>query len=540
MASDASSEKKPRRLMRWLLWGPPLLCLFICAGTLTWLMRPNSGLGTKASPQSIITVSADTTGIVKPLTDRGYVDYQGAVNERAAEGVTPEENAAVVFVQLMNLNDISKGTRSEYFAGLGIPEPETQVSPIVNINSLIDLDEPGNSPALENQKEAMAAPWTKAEFPVVANWLEKNEIAISLAVEASEKPRYYAPLLTGDGGDEQMMIAILLPDLQNVRTVCRMLAARSMLSLAEERYADAWSDILVIHRLGKLINQHEFVIGQLVSIAITTIGCETVDQYCLHAPMTRDEARDKRKELAPFEARISIVERVDKAERFAYLDSVSYVARNGLGAIEELGGSGDETGRTLLNLISTNSIDWDVVLKNGNRWFDQSVEAMRIEEDVKRIERFHELDEQIKDMFRRTRNPHTFMHSAFSRSQRSQLISDIMLSLMLPALSQVVEAEARMKVRFELQRLGFAIVEFQAENGRLPGELSELVPEFLDRVPVDHYAGEEFRFLTADADYIAYSIGPNRIDDGGATRRSMGRADDISIGDMNVVPQSSE
>ena len=540
MTSDTLTSEKPRRLMRWLLWGPPVVCVVVCTGTLGWLMRPNSGVGTRAHPQSIITLSRETTAILKPLTDRGYVDYQRAVNESAAEGVTPETNAAVLLVGLMDLSEISKGMRSEYFAGLGVPEPDIQVSPIVTINSLIDPNEPRANPVLENQKEAISAPWTKAEFPLVARWLEKNDAAMKLAVEASEKPRYYTPLLTGDRSNDQMMIAILLPDLQNVRTVCRMLAARSMLSLAEGRYPDAWSDILAIHRLGKLLNQHELVIGQLVSIAITKIGCATVNQYCLHVPMSRHEARHKVEDLEPFETRNSIVDSVDRSERFVFLDTVSYVARNGLGSLDELGGPGDETGRTLLNLISTNSIDWDEVLKNGNRWFDQSVEAMRIEDDLKRIERLGELNQQMKDMFRRTQKPQFLARSVFSRSQRSQLVSDVMLSLMLPALNQVVEADAKIKVRLELQRLGFAIAEFQADNSRLPAELSELVPEYITKVPVDHYARDEMRFTTDGTDYIAYSIGPNCVDDGGVSRQSMQQADDITIGGLKVLPESND
>ena len=111
---------------------------------------------------------------------------------------------------------------------------------------------------------------------------------------------------------------------------------------------------------------------------------------------------------------------------------------------------------------------------------------------------------------------------------------------MLPALSQVVEAEAKMNMRFELQRLGFAIVAFKADKNKLPSELSELVPNYLPELPVDQYAGDTMRFVTDGEQYLAYSIGPNRVDDGGATRNSVGRADDIAIGELNVLPESTD
>ena len=44
--------------------------------------------------------------------------------------------------------------------------------------------------------KAMERPWSKKEFPAVADWLAANEKPLALLTEAAKRPRRYDPLLT--------------------------------------------------------------------------------------------------------------------------------------------------------------------------------------------------------------------------------------------------------------------------------------------------------------------------------------------------------
>ena len=48
-----------------------------------------------------VTISKQTTCVTRPLTDEGYVDYAGAINERLGKGVTPTNNGNVLFWQAL-------------------------------------------------------------------------------------------------------------------------------------------------------------------------------------------------------------------------------------------------------------------------------------------------------------------------------------------------------------------------------------------------------------------------------------------------------
>ena len=132
---------------------------------------------------------------------------------------------------------ISKTHREEYFRLLGIPplpEKATISSHSQNIRWL--KSGPGkrklDNNALPDEKdldEAIRRPWTREELPRVAAWLAMNTKPLTLAVEASKRPRRFEPMVGGDGS----MIAIAMPNLSSFREVVRALAARAMFRAAK-------------------------------------------------------------------------------------------------------------------------------------------------------------------------------------------------------------------------------------------------------------------------------------------------------------------
>lgn len=63
---------------------------------------------------------------------------------------------------------------------------------------------------------------------------------------------------------------------------------------------------------------------------------------------------------------------------------------------------------------------------------------------------------------------------------------------------------------------GIAVAGFQARNRRDPSSLNELVPEFLVELPLDPWDGKPLRMRRIDGGIAVYSVGENRVDDGGA------------------------
>jgi hypothetical protein len=104
-------------------------------------------------------------------------------------------------------------------------------------------------------------------------------------------------------------------------------------------------------------------------------------------------------------------------------------------------------------------------------------------------------------------------------SARKGSLASIVLPSLLRARHSATEAEARAR----LARLALAATAYQLRNGKYPATLDELVPAFVDAVPVDPFGGRPLRMTAADGGLVLYSVGGDGTDDGGAEeRRGMG------------------
>ncbi len=91
--------------------------------------------------------------------------------------------------------------------------------------------------------------------------------------------------------------------------------------------------------------------------------------------------------------------------------------------------------------------------------------------------------------------------------------------LLVGAIRRVILAEVNKRAVIT----AIALKRYQLKQGNYPANLSELVPEFLDSVPLDPMDGKPLRYrLKTDGTFLLYSIGDNNTDDGGDASLSPG------------------
>lgn len=81
--------------------------------------------------------------------------------------------------------------------------------------------------------------------------------------------------------------------------------------------------------------------------------------------------------------------------------------------------------------------------------------------------------------------------------------------------------------RVRLLEAELAVRCYAAEHGAPPRQLAELVPQYLERVPQDPFGSQPLAYRSQGTNWLLYSIGPDRKDDGGtpAGRGTSGRGD---------------
>jgi hypothetical protein len=91
----------------------------------------------------------------------------------------------------------------------------------------------------------------------------------------------------------------------------------------------------------------------------------------------------------------------------------------------------------------------------------------------------------------------------------------ILAGMLLPSLSRVIVREASTQALIRLATTALAVERFRLDQGRLPGELKELTPKFIDAVPTDPFDGVPLRYRRLVRGYVIYSVDADGHDDGG-------------------------
>jgi hypothetical protein len=373
-----------------------------------------------------------------------------------------------------------------------------------------------DSPEVENVlDQVMNRPWSSQQLPPLAKWVVNNEKPLDLLLEASKRPRYYAPSPTLINNQRNLLIEMLLPLTQSVRESGRSLSARAMWHLGESRPDRAWQDLHAVHRLSRLFTQGTTLIDQLIALATSGLACDGTVTLLHHGQLSSELAEQIQRDLSALPSFNVMSRSLGKFERAAALDAFIRVGSGGSGeAFSAMtGGSNDDYGATALNVVS---VDWNLVLRETNGWYDRLTAAAEISNYAERQAALEQIDTDIRQLFTQSREPTNVLAGLVSRQQRSKLVSAIMLSLFLPALEAATEAQDRENADLELVRVAAALAVYRAEHGAYPETLDELVPGVLAALPADFYNNKPYVYLREGEGYLLYSQGKNGTDDGGS------------------------
>jgi hypothetical protein len=472
-------------------------------------------------PVSLV-ISKETTYITEPLRSDGAPDYVAALNQQLSKGVTPENNAAVLFWKAAGPAPINKNCRTRYFQMLGIPPPpeigdyyitstewtdryrSRKGCPVGQCST--DDDDP-----FSGLFGAAYRPWSKQEFPEAAAWLAANEKPLALIIEGCKRPRRYDPLISVPSDDETLLGALSPDDLQ-CRDFARCLVLRAMLCVNRGNVDEAWNDLLACHRLARLVGQGPFPVDALTAQAVDCTANEGDVSLLQHAKLTTGQAAKMQQDLSALPPMPEMAEIVGQGERLTGLDLALWANRQ---ATVDRGKAAANVGFPL-----PPGVDWNTVLRIINSWYDRLVTAAR---KVTRAERESAVAQILSDMKERVAATRGLEASAILavgwRKAASERVGMSFVSLMLPVAAQAISMEDRATMQFDLTKLAFALAAYHAKHSRYPAKLATLVPKYVKEVPKDIFNNDADLHYSREGDgYLLYSVGDNGKDDGGKTR----------------------
>jgi RNA polymerase sigma factor (sigma-70 family) len=488
-----------------------------------------------------ITISRQTTYATVPLDDLGYVNYDAALDERLRQGVTPENNAAVLIAKAIGPHPEGekKALDAEFFKRLSIGPLTEKGDYFIDYQRYLEQHQTNKRASKREEVEkllerASEQLWTADEFPSLSEWVRSNEKPLTLVVEASKRSGYYQPIVTAKGNHPHSILAALRPEIQAVRDLTNGLCARALLRAGEGLVDEAWQDLLACHRLGLLIARGPTLIDTLVGLSVYSRACKA--DLALLECRQLDAGRIQRylSDLQNSWSKVEIADKVNLGERFTFLaecELVDYAGIDyleGLTATGELGQPSAEVARMREKIMD--GLDWDPALRNANRWYDRFVAALRRQDRGEREKQPTKLSEdldKLKDKLIASRGVGEFLVG--DSQERGEALGDIMIRLLIVNLSKPQIAADRTEQEHRNLQIAFALAAYRRNNGQYPAAIGALVPKYVAEVPNDLFTGKPLVYRASDNGYLLYSLGPNQKDDEGRGRHDMPEGDDIGI-----------
>ncbi len=481
------------------------------------------------------TIGKETTYVTGPETKDGYIDYVTALNKRLSKGVTPENNANVLLWKAFGPHPEGTTMPPEFFKWLGITPLPEKGNYFVNMRKFstkhLKVDEFDFDNKFYDQIERVTKePWKADKYPDVAKWLKANEKPLALVTQATKRTHYYLPLIPAT--PEGSLIGALLPSAQQCRELATALTARAMLRTSQSRYEEAWQDLQTCHRLGRLTARGGTLIEGLVGIAIDAIASEADLAYLENAKLSAKQVKACLRDLQQLPPMPGLAEKVNSTERFTFLEAIMLVDREGLDAMTGPNQLFQSTGaEPQIPLQLTGRVDWDPALRKANQFYDRIVKAMRIKDHQTKIKELEKIEQDLKSL--RVKNQELNVGQALSLllspQARGEKIGDIMLSLFLPAVIKVQQANDRSHQVHQNLQIAFALGAYQKEHGRYPRRLNSLVPQYLPEIPPDIFTGKPLVYRSSERGYLLYSFGIDGQDDGGLNWDDEPGKDDLRI-----------
>lgn len=457
---------------------------------------------------------------IEPLREDGTVDYIAALNNKYREGVTKENNAFrglfLLLKKEVDEDDVfdDAGNAEKVAELLDVTQAERDASP--HYTDWYDYAEAQGiefDRADELYEAFLDDPSDGEANAAYLTWLALSEPAFVRAGEMVKKSKYWAPLISGD--QQGMLISVLLPQLGKYRSLAKGLQSRALYAAATGDQAKAMDSIHVIGQLAYHTSYEPMLISVLVANSLNALAADTVHHLLDKRLLSEVSLKQLDQLWRGRSERRTIAQSLSFSERCTVLDAYMQIAsgRHGENGFLDADGAGRLLGSGAIDVnrglkqISQHYFMMGKIASIQNYAGRERVAAMFEEQFEERIAK-NQLVIEVQDI------PLPNL-KLLTKEARTDALTTMLLTIFLPAISSVTNSETRYMANERCTFIAIACERYRLKHGELPETLNDLVPVYLDAVPIDPYDEKPLRYKATDQGFIVYSVGENLKDDGG-------------------------
>jgi membrane protease YdiL (CAAX protease family) len=348
------------------------------------------------------------------------------------------------------------------------------------------------------EKNTWPSDLTTEQQEILEHWLGENENALTQLKQGTKKP-YYWPNYRGD---YLMEVDMLGPHLHKYRHLAYALCWRAKNEAVKGNMETAIDDILACYRLGEhFARSPKILIEQLVGRAIKKMAVNSGFSILDRAQVDTAVMKYLQNELELLSANQNPY--IDlRAEKLMVYDNIQR------GFTDDGNGGGHITG-----INSKPMADCLVLLPDGVENEDVKWEKLDRRETAELADKLYEFME-----VRSRKTPAQWREDDLDFDKEAYEITEGngFLLILLPAIGKVSELAHRSRVSIEVLITTLGILQYEANEDKLPETLDELIAkEYLKHPPMDPYSDKSLVYKPEASSFTLYSVGADFDDDGG-------------------------
>ena len=361
--------------------------------------------------------------------------------------------------------------------------------------------------------EPIERPWTRKDAPFLADWLHENQKALDLVVAGAAKKGWYYPppeLLRKERGQ-------FIYDFDNIRGIANALLTRAYLQLGSQRYQDALSDAIAYNQLANHLGNVPSRGMEGIAVGAHSQAYQLMHQIIEAEGITKQKLSLLSEHLDRHPPTNRIIDIYDKQIRYGMISPFMTSSSRQFAKHQY-----HETQHFLLDYLHSTSIDWNVLLRDQNEYFNQLVTAAKLPTWSQQEAAFDNVSYPVSFGFDVV-GDHDYLDllNLLTRSGRGKCYSALIGGQ--DSWWHTVKGEFSRnyfeRSAYETVRLHFAIKQYQIKNNSLPDSLDALVPDYLKKLPTEPFYKSPYGYKKVNAStYLLYSNGKNGIDDNTSNR----------------------
>lgn len=483
----------PTRPRRWLRGA--LITAVLCLPAAWWLYH-----GWFPPP---LRVSPETTVITSPLLPDGRPDYVTYLNQKYSEGVTPENNAAVILAQIAAASQIVPPVRIDF-------SPQAESADNGSRHGWIEWEtfarENGIPQSrIEEVYRSLRQP-EKIDLPSspdVASFLAANQPVFELLLRASQREKFFLPLTNLPELNSSLELTLL-----RFRTPIQFLAARGHVAFNEGNIDDALRDFLTVLRLGRLLQTRPEFISLVIGGAYESEAIGGLSRLLSSHALTPEQGGVLRGEVASLPTPVSVSQMISDWERLSSLD-MAISLRTTKPAIAHFPGD-------FRQLRLAWGADLNVVLIRINRDYDEFAAIAAQPDFSERLKRSLAWKAEVEKLDGPRRNIPDWTKALYKKLNWMPplVVTEEENREVFAPDAEIITFRDRLIVRRQLLNVALKVSEHSERTGEFPASL-EVLTSLEQQELTDPWSKARFHYSVHSGGFTLWSVGPDQQDDGG-------------------------